>query len=688
MGMGLRSSLSAQDETPLVVRELKFLGNESIDALTLETAIATTRSSWFATSALRFLGLGAKRHLSEREFRRDVERLRLYYRRAGFLDVVVDTIVRRTPTDVYIIFRVDEGTPVRVRRLVINGIDSLPSRDHLRRDLPLRVGKPFNRDSLAATADTLATRLHNLGYPTASVYLAPFEPRVADLRLDVVPGRQAVVGDIRVVGTESIDSGFVVRLLATQAGRLYREKDLFESQRNLYRSELFRFASATIDTTNFREGDPVVPLIVQVLEGRFYRARASVGYGSNDCFRTSAGWTARNFLGQGRILDVSGQLSKIGVGDPLGFNAEDSFLCSRLAEDSVGSRDANFALNVTWRQPTFLSPSNTLTLGAFAERRSEFLVYLRNDVGTSLTLARETANRVPLTLTYRISLGRTDANSANFCAFFNACTVRDIRELRKRRVLAILSGTAVRERTNHPLDPTRGSILSFEAAASSRYLGSAALQTFTRVVGEGSWYHPVGRGAVLALRARGGLIFAPKISLDSGATNFIPPDQRFYAGGPNDVRGFDRNELGPVAYVIRSNALPGDPSTPISLDSVQVSPTGGNTLVVANAELRFPSPIAGNRVRVAAFLDAGGVWERGRSSAPARIRLTPGLGLRIATPLGPARIDVAYNPYDLESGPLFAVEDTGDLVLARSQFTPTNRRGSRFTLHLSVGQAF
>ena len=36
---------------------------------------------------------------------------------------------------------------------------------------------------------------------------------------------------------------------------------------------------------------------------------------------------------------------------------------------------------------------------------------------------------------------------------------------------------------------------------------------------------------------------------------FIPPEQRFYAGGPNDVRGFERNELGPVVYVIPQSAV-------------------------------------------------------------------------------------------------------------------------------------
>ena len=59
-------------------------------------------------------------------------------------------------------------------------------------------------------------------------------------------------------------------------------------------------------------------------------------------------------------------------------------------------------------------------------------------------------------------------------------------------------------------------------------------------------------GAVLSWHLRGGLIFAPEVSLDSASGNFIPPEQRFYAGGPNDVRGYDLNELGPVVYVVNA----------------------------------------------------------------------------------------------------------------------------------------
>ena len=92
-----------------VVRKLDFEGNKAIADEVLATAIATTNSSWFARAFLfRWLGLGEKRYFDEQEFRRDVVRLDVFYRRSGYPHVQVDTAVRRTAQNVYITFKVVE----------------------------------------------------------------------------------------------------------------------------------------------------------------------------------------------------------------------------------------------------------------------------------------------------------------------------------------------------------------------------------------------------------------------------------------------------------------------------------------------------------------------------------------------------------------------------------------------------
>jgi outer membrane protein insertion porin family len=121
---------------------------------------------------------------------------------------------------------------------------------------------------------------------------------------------------------------------------------------------------------------------------------------------------------------------------------------------------------------------------------------------------------------------------------------------------------------------------------------------------------------------------------------------------------------------------------------VRVAATGGNTLAVANVELRVPSPILSSRLRLAAFVDAGGVWNRGGNERTAVIRVTPGVGLRVATPLGPARLDLAYNPYKLQPGTLFQFDQSGNLLPVDGQSSYVLQRGSKVTLHIAVGQPF
>ena len=672
----------------LVVRGLSFSGNHAIDATALAAAIATTNSSAFARWGLfRWLGLGDKRLFSQADFLRDILRLQVVYRRSGYLDVKVDTVVRRTPADIYITFKITEGQPVRVDQMAITGLDSLPEGEAhlLALDLPLTRGDVFSRYVLEAARDTLVTRLRNSGFPNAQVaghFGVDDTLRIARATLDAHPGIRAVFGTARVTGQQLVDSGFIASLLTARPGKPYRLDELYRSQRALYGSELFRFATVAIDSTTFTDSSTRVPLVATVSEGKMHRALGSIGYATTDCFRVGAGWTARNFLGGGKIIDLSGHVSKIGVGAPLGFGAERN-ICASLQEDSVGSRKANYGVTLSLRRNGFLSPDNALVLSAFSERRSEYKVYLRDEVGVSAAVSRETYARIPVTLTYRLAYGATEANAVSFCAFFNACLASDIAKLRERRILATLTLSAVRQRVNSLLDPSRGSLLSLEATVSSRWFGSSDRQQFFRVVGDAAYYLPLTRNIVLASHLRGGAIYAPQINLAGGTgVNFVPPEQRFYAGGPNDVRGFDRNELGPVVYVVRDSSInvEGVPD----VNAVRVVATGGDRTAVANLELRLPSPVFSSRLRFAAFVDAGVLWESGGARV---LRVTPGLGLRFASPLGPIRFDVGYNPYQLQSGALYAANSTtGELLLFRPSYVKD--RGRNYTLHFSVGQAF
>jgi outer membrane protein assembly complex protein YaeT len=683
--------LAAQQEQQRVVRGLSFEGNHAIDDYTLSTAIATTNSGVFATSPfLRWLGLGEKRSFDELEFRRDVVRLMLLYRQSGYMNAVVDTLVRREGRDVYIKFRIYEGDPVGLAALDVLGLDSILDVRRLKRDLPLQVGDPFNRALFQASADTIVGRLTNLGYPYADI-LRSYDVDVAALRavatLEALPGPRMRVGQVLITGADRVDTGTVRRMLSVKAGDWFRQDQLYLTQRDLYGLGMFRSVNVVLADTTPPPGDSTVRVLVRVTEAPRHRIRAGAGYGSLDCFRVQSGWTAYDFLGGARALDITGQLSKLGVGEPTNAGFKNN-ACGFLQGDPT-SDTINYTATLTLRQPAFLSPRHTASLAIFAERRSEFRAYTRQAVGANLAVTFNARRNVPVSVGYSYSVGRTTADPVVYCTRFLLCNESDQAFLANRRPFGAITISGVRARVNSVLDPAVGSVTQVTLVHASRYVLSDTLYEFNRGELEVSKYYPLSRRTVLAWRIRGGTILPQRISLLGQSVKFVPPDQRFYAGGPNSVRGFARNELGPRVYVSDSFDVSGTDTT---YRNVQASPTGGNTVFTANLELRVPSPIFPDRVRLGLFLDVGQVWERGDTlTRVGGLRVTPGLGLRFVTPLGPVRLDAAYNGYPQEPGPLYFLNETNNSLTATGRTVhPPLPLGfwQRVVVQFAVGQAF
>jgi outer membrane protein insertion porin family/translocation and assembly module TamA len=162
-----------------------------------------------------------------------------------------------------------------------------------------------------------------------------------------------------------------------------------------------------------------------------------------------------------------------------------------------------------------------------------------------------------------------------------------------------------------------------------------------------------------------------------------------YGGGPNSVRGYAQNELGPQVRVLERTIR--DTLTGQVDSIIRTSASGGDQLILANVELRFPLPVFSGRVIGSVFVDAGQVANRGDAIITLTdIKITPGFGIRVGTALGPIRLDVGYNPYEPRASPLYEPNfETGELVEIDSNYVPRSTSFlGKFRLHFSVGQAF
>jgi outer membrane protein insertion porin family/translocation and assembly module TamA len=94
-----------------------------------------------------------------------------------------------------------------------------------------------------------------------------------------------------------------------------------------------------------------------------------------------------------------------------------------------------------------------------------------------------------------------------------------------------------------------------------------------------------------------------------------------------------------------------------------VVPVGGNSLIVANFEVRLRSAFFPELIQYTLFADAGDVWQRDRVVGGSQhkasalwlnaLKWTPGIGVRVFTPVGPFQANVGYNPYTRPAGAIY-----------------------------------
>jgi outer membrane protein assembly factor BamA len=145
-------------------------------------------------------------------------------------------------------------------------------------------------------------------------------------------------------------------------------------------------------------------------------------------------------------------------------------------------------------------------------------------------------------------------------------------------------------------------------------------------------YYALHERVTLALRVAAGFI------LPIGAEAMSPPDERFFSGGANSVRGLPYHAIG--SWCVEN-------TDPAHLHTCTMTPDGGapapggETFWEMSLELRVD--IIGGLSAVA-FFDAGNVLDGFFSNAYAEVATlvhpTVGAGLRYRTPIGPIRFDV------------------------------------------------
>lgn len=667
----------AQTSRPEVI-DIRFHGNQVYDDGRLASAIQNreTRCRQALLSPFCWVGLEFakdRRYLQPAELPLDVLRLQAFYWLRGYREAQVDTTVNRRNGTVAVDFDITEGEPVLVESLEVLGAEEVDA-PGLTSDLPLEVGNPLSAIRIEAVKDTLVSRLREVGYAYAAAYSGwtiPADTREARVSFNVDPGPASRFGPVTVDwlpgpdGTtdHELDETSVRRMVPFNEGETYRYSRLVEGQRNLYSLELIRAARVQpqVDSLTL---DSIIPVRVRVAEGDLRRVRAGAGWSTAECFSTEAEWASRNFQGGARRLTVGARVANI-----LAPQLNDG-ICPQTGSDEFAR--LNGRVSVELFQPWLFSPRNSLRLSAVLERQSLPDIFVREALGFTVALSRTVGIQAQTTLSYQPALTRLDAGEVFFCVSFLLCTQEDIRVFEAANWLSPVGlGFAV-NRSNRLLNPTAGYSLNIDLEHASRFTASDF--SYNRALAEATGYVGLGEATVLAARIRGGWVRPNVFELEGTQRQVTHPQKRFYSGGAASVRGFGQNRLGPrvlsvtdvrtllnygpdgAAPVCQPADLAAgtcDPST-LASGRFAVRPTGGDAVLEANLELRFPFLF--DNFQGATFVDVGQVWARTPDQVLTvdlgDLELSPGFGVRWFSPVGPVRVDVAYRFRDAEALPV------------------------------------
>jgi hypothetical protein len=584
-------------------------------------------------------------------FERDVGRVERWYRARGFYDArVVEASVDPpddvppTPDDdrVRLRLRIEEGEPITVGLLRVDGTDGLPAelRDALAALPTLRLGDRFDEATYEADKKALLRALREASYARATIegrVTIDAGRRLAKVVYDVHPGLSCVFGEVELhVDGDEVPAVPILAAAQIRTGEPYSDSALDDAQRAIFALGAFSSVEIRPDMSSPLR---VLRIVIEARTGNLVRRGVGAGmqlgqpYGAS--FLNADGTQVNNATWDVHLLGFFEHRNALGGLRRTRLEARPRVI-SRAVFPDVADPSLGLSLLSEFRQPSFLEARTNLVVGA------------RYDVGPDINGRTFQRHVVDAWVGPERSFfsGRLYLNAAFHGLYFAPFRIGQaaVPNDQVEYGITFLEQTIRLDLRDDPVNPRAGFFFQI-GLQEAGYLVPGSW-SYVRATPDVRAYAPLPFGIVLAGRFAVGVLAITDTQLPetipgaaddpttpdldetrtatSGPGSLGPETYRLRGGGASSNRGFLPIRLGGGTH-----ELGGMPVT----DAAQL---GGIRRWEASLELRVPLT---ESIGAVLFADAGDVspTRAFRFFAP---QLTLGLGLRYRTIIGPIRLDL------------------------------------------------
>jgi outer membrane protein insertion porin family len=575
----VRLVFQVQDFEKVEIKKITFLNNKRFSDRQLKQVLQETQEGGN-------FSLGGSGSFKEGALKQDLQRLTYWYLEHGYVKFRFETPVITVSDDkkwVFISIYVDEGEQYKMGTEDFSG-DLLFPKEELHGELSLLSGETFSISRRNQDIQRLTEKYQDLGYAFTNVVpkmAINDDTRTVDIDYSFEKGDLVYFGKITVIGNSKTHDKVIRRELRIEEGELYSGSRLRIARENVERLGFFAPGEVLFNTSSPADEPNVLNLEIQVKERSTGTITLGAGYGTVQKFFFTTQVSEINVAGKGQSLSLSANYSadRVTRSVNLGFTDPYAFDTRWSAGFDV------FAIN-------FPIPNR----------------YLTRKLGFDFRVGHPIGDYTNLFVTYKNEgLRITEVHD------LNTDTALDT------GILSSVVFSMIRDRRNNRFETTTGNYQS-ASLETAGVLGLSGDKTFVKVGLNNRYYK----------RLIGDLVFRNNLEfgqLSPAGGRGVPPAERYFLGGPNNLKGYEFFSVGPTRMTSTGAR----------------EPQGGLVQMLALFELEYPI-IREAGLKSVLFYDAGNAFNEfpGTGSTPFTLRQDAGFGIRWFSPIGPLRFEWGF----------------------------------------------